>query len=130
MSQAVNVRSISLISLGGVLGSLIRFLIGEIFTNSRTSTLIANLFGVGLATFLLVLMERRGNADLRHFLLPGFCAGLTTFSALALHALEPSDGATSATVFSDAPHVRPMTNEPRMLTTKVPHGALENLRKY
>ena len=94
MSQAVNVRSISLVSLGGVLGSLLRFLIGEIFTNSRTSTLIANLFGVGLATFLLVLMERRGNADLRHFLLPGFCAGLTTFSALALHALKPSDGAT------------------------------------
>jgi len=94
MSQAVNVRSISLVSLGGVFGSLLRFLIGEIFTNSRTSILIANLFGVGLATFLLVLMERRGNADLRHFLLPGFCAGLTTFSALALHALEPSDGAT------------------------------------
>lgn len=94
MNQAVNVRSISLISLGGVLGSLLRFLIGEIFTNSRTSTLITNLFGVGLATFLFVLMERRGNADLRHFLLPGFCAGLTTFSALALHALEPSDGAT------------------------------------
>ena len=94
MNQAVNVRSISLVSLGGVLGSLLRFLIGEIFTNSRTSTLIANIFGVGLATFLLVLMERRGNVDLRHFLLPGFCAGLTTFSALALHALEPSDGAT------------------------------------
>jgi CrcB protein len=94
MSQAVNVRSISLVSLGGVLGSLLRFLIGEIFTNSRTSTLIANLLGVGLATFLLVLVERRGSADLRHFLLPGFCAGLTTFSALALHALESSDGAT------------------------------------
>jgi len=94
MIQNVNVRSISLVSLGGVLGSLLRFLIGEIFTDSRTSTLIANLLGVGLATFLLVLVERRGSADLRHFLLPGFCAGLTTFSALALHALEPSDGAT------------------------------------
>ena len=69
MNQAVNVRSISLVSLGGVLGSLLRFLIGEIFTNSRTSTLIANIFGVGLATFLLVLMERRGNVDLRHFLI-------------------------------------------------------------
>jgi len=94
MIQNVNVRSISLVSLGGVFGSLLRFLIGEIFTDSRTSTLIANLLGVGLATFLLVLVERRGSADLRHFLLPGFCAGLTTFSALALHALEPSDGAT------------------------------------
>jgi CrcB protein len=94
MIQNVNVRSISLVSLGGIFGSLLRFLIGEIFTDSRTSTLIANLLGVGLATFLLVLVERRGSADLRHFLLPGFCAGLTTFSALALHALEPSDGAT------------------------------------
>ena len=94
MIQNVNVRSISLVSLGGIFGSLLRFLIGEILTDSRTSTLIANLLGVGLATFLLVLVERRGSADLRHFLLPGFCAGLTTFSALALHALEPSDGAT------------------------------------
>jgi len=94
MIQNVNVRSMSLVSLGGIFGSLLRFLIGEIFTDSRTSTLIANLLGVGLATFLLVLVERRGSADLRHFLLPGFCAGLTTFSALALHALEPSDGAT------------------------------------
>jgi CrcB protein len=94
MIQNVNVRSMSLVSLGGIFGSLLRFLIGEIFTDSRTSTLIANLLGVGLATFLLILVERRGSADLRHFLLPGFCAGLTTFSALALHALEPSDGAT------------------------------------
>jgi len=92
MSQAVNVRSISLVSLGGVLGSLLRFFIGEVVTNSRTATLFANLFGVALATFLLVFIERRGNADQRHFLLPGFCAGLTTFSAVALHTLEPSNG--------------------------------------
>jgi fluoride exporter len=95
MNQAVNVRSISLVSLGGVLGSLLRFAIGELFTNSRTATLIANLLGVAIATFLLVLMERRGTTDQRHFLLPGFCAGLTTFSALALHTLEPSDGGTA-----------------------------------
>jgi len=92
MSQAVTVRSISWVSLGGVLGSLLRFIISEVFTNSRTATLIANLFGVALATFLVVLMERRGTTNQRHFLLPGFCAGLTTFSALALLTLEPSDG--------------------------------------
>jgi CrcB protein len=94
MSEAVNMRSISLVSLGGVLGSLIRFAIGEIFTNSRTATLITNLLGVALAAFLLVLMERRGTSNQRHFWLPGFCAGLTTFSALAVYTLEPSDGAT------------------------------------
>jgi len=103
MSQSVTVRSVSLVSLGGVLGSLLRYTIGELFTNSRTSTLIANLFGVAIATFLLVLMERRGNTDQRHFWLPGFCAGLTTFSALALYTLQPADGGTmyiSATVIA------------------------------
>jgi CrcB protein len=90
MSQSVNVRSISLVSLGGVLGSLLRFSIGEVFNNARTATLIANLLGVAIATFLLVFMERRGSADQRHFWLPGFCAGLTTFSALALLTLKPS----------------------------------------
>ncbi len=94
MSEAVNVRSILLVSLGGVLGSLLRIFIGELVTNSRTATLVANLLGVALATFLLVLMERRGTTNQRHFWLPGFCSGLTTFSAVALLTLEPSDGGT------------------------------------
>jgi len=94
MSQSVNVRSISLVSLGGVLGSLLRFSIGEVFNNARTATFIANLFGVAIATFLLVFMERRGSTNQRYFWLPGFCAGLTTFSALALLTLEPADGGT------------------------------------
>jgi len=103
MSQSVTVRSVSLVSLGGVLGSLLRYTIGELFTNSRTSTLIANLLGVAIATFLLVFMERRGSTNQRNFWLPGFCAGLTTFSALALYTLQPTDGGTmyiSATVIA------------------------------
>ena len=65
--------------------------------------MVANLLGVSLATFLLVYMERRGSTDQRHFWLPGFCAGLTTFSALALLTLKPSDGGTlyiSATILA------------------------------
>jgi fluoride ion exporter CrcB/FEX len=48
-------------------------------------------------------MERRGSTNQRHFWLPGFCSGLTTFSAVALLTLEPSDGGTmylSATVIA------------------------------
>ena len=94
MSQSVNVRSISLVSLGGILGSLLRFTIGELLNNWRASTLVANLLGVAIATFLIVFIERRGSTDQRHFWLPGFCAGLTTFSAVALLTLEPSEGGT------------------------------------
>jgi CrcB protein len=60
--------------------------------DGRNATLTANLIGVAIATFLIVFMERRGNADLRHFLLPGFCAGLTTFSAVVGLTLEPKEG--------------------------------------
>ena len=61
-------------------------------TDSRTGTLAANLIGVALASALLVLMERRGVTELRHLLLPGFCAGLTTFSAVTAQSLKPRDG--------------------------------------
>ena len=69
-----------------------RFALGLVIENDRTGTLAANLIGVALAAALLVLMERRGITELRHLLLPGFCAGLTTFSAETAESLEPKDG--------------------------------------
>ena len=69
-----------------------RFGLGEIFPNDRQGTLAANIVGVALASALLVLMERRGVTELRLLLLPGFCAGLTTFSAVTAHSLEPQEG--------------------------------------
>lgn len=69
-----------------------RFALGLVIENDRNGTLAANLIGVALAAALLVLMERRGITELRHLLLPGFCAGLTTFSAVAAESLEPKDG--------------------------------------
>jgi CrcB protein len=37
-------------------------------------------------------MERRGVTELRHLLLPGFCAGMTTFSAVTVQVIEPVSG--------------------------------------
>jgi CrcB protein len=42
---------------------------------------------VALAGYLLVLMERRGNQNVRWFLLPGFCGGMTTFSAVTIEVV-------------------------------------------
>jgi CrcB protein len=81
-----------LVSIGGVAGTLVRFAFGLVIENDRNGTLAANLIGVALAAGLLVLMERRGITELRHLLLPGFCAGLTTFSAVTAESLEPADG--------------------------------------
>ena len=69
-----------------------RFVLGLVIENDRNGTLAANLIGVALASALLVLMERRGVTELRHLLLPGFCAGLTTFSAVTAESLEPAEG--------------------------------------
>ena len=81
-----------MVSIGGVAGTLVRFALGLVIENDRNGTLAANLIGVALAAGLLVLMERCGITELRHLLLPGFCAGLTTFSAVTAESLEPADG--------------------------------------
>ena len=83
-----------LVSVGGIAGTLSRFGLGEVFPNDRAGTLAANLIGVALAAILLVVMERRGITELRLLLMPGFCAGLTTFSAVTAQSLEPRDGGT------------------------------------
>jgi len=38
-------------------------------------------------------MERQGSDTVRHFLLPGFCGGLTTFSAVMLLSLQSMNSA-------------------------------------
>ena len=84
--------SLLLVAFGGVAGTLVRYGIGTLVPEDRPGTLTANLIGVGLASALIVLMERCGNTQLRLILLPGFCAGMTTFSAVAIQSIEPTDG--------------------------------------
>jgi CrcB protein len=54
--------------------------------------LVANIIASAFAAHILVLMERRGLTALRYFLLPGFCGGLGTFSAVTFEAVVPSEG--------------------------------------
>jgi fluoride ion exporter CrcB/FEX len=37
-------------------------------------------------------MQRRGITSLRYFLLPGFCGGLGTFSAVTYEVIAPGEG--------------------------------------
>jgi CrcB protein len=55
--------------------------------DTAEGNLAANIIGCALAAHLLVLMERRGITELRWFLLPGFCAGLTTFSGVTFETM-------------------------------------------
>ena len=86
-------KALALVSIGGTAGSLTRWSFTLITPDSATGTLLANLTGVAIAAFLLVLMERRGITELRWLLLPGFCGGMTTFSAVTLEVVgEDSEG--------------------------------------
>ena len=57
-------------------------MLGQVIPDYRHATTAANVIGAALAARLLILMEHRGMTELRWFLIPGFCGGLTTFSGV------------------------------------------------
>lgn len=73
-----------LVAVGGVFGSLLRYLLNEILGSDQYGILAANVTGVAVAGFAVVYCSNHANQKLRHFLLPGFCGGLTTFSSAML----------------------------------------------
>lgn len=73
-----------LVALGGVIGSLLRYLLGEIFPSNNDGTLWANLLGVAIATIAVEYCKVDQRVNVKNFLLPGFCGGLTTFSSAIL----------------------------------------------
>jgi CrcB protein len=45
-------------------------------------------------------MERRGITELRYFLIPGFCGGLTTFSGVTFEVMRESGAGFSYLIFN------------------------------
>ena len=88
----MGIKRVSAVALGGILGSLLRYSLSLVFDHSRAGTLTANLLGVAAAGIFLVYAERRASDFLRHLLLPGFCGGLTTFSAVAVESVNTAHG--------------------------------------
>lgn len=68
-----------------------RWALSILIPSSGPGTLAANLLAIFLAMNFMVLMERRGITELRYFLLPGFCGGLSTFSAVTYEAVAPDE---------------------------------------
>ncbi len=65
---------------------------GAALPSNSQGNLAANIIASAFAAHILVLMERRGLTALRYFLLPGFCGGLGTFSAVTFEAVMPGEG--------------------------------------
>jgi CrcB protein len=80
------------VSAGGVVGSLFRYFLGAALPTNAQGNLTANIIASAFAAHILVLMERRGITTLRYFLLPGFCGGLGTFSAITYEVVAPGEG--------------------------------------
>ena len=85
------------VAFGSALAGVARFWISSVFAQrfgdkSWFATLLVNVTGsflIGLLASLSATYERFNSAaDLRHFLIAGFCGGYTTFSAFSLQTLD------------------------------------------
>lgn len=81
-------KSILIVGIGGFIGSIARFLIGN-FVQDKSNysfpigTLVVNIIGCLLIGLFLGLSEKQNliSPELRLFLTIGFCGGFTTFSS-------------------------------------------------
>ena len=88
-------RTMLLVGLGGFLGSVSRFLVGQglhrLFdTVFPIGTMTVNIVGSFIIGVVYSLAERDNliNPEMRMFLAVGFCGGFTTFSSFAFDKLN------------------------------------------
>lgn len=77
-----------LVAAGGVVGSLLRYILNELFGSDKTGVLVANQIGVAIASYAAIYFLKNKNQNLQNFMVPGFCGGLTTFSSVMLLSNE------------------------------------------
>lgn len=98
---AESVEPVVLVGLGGAVGALTRFAIGEVVAVDRypLSVIVVNLLGTFLATLLVV---RSPNAELLLLASVGFCGSLTTFSTFSVQTVHlwEEDRPVAATSFA------------------------------
>ncbi|MGQ1908600.1 fluoride efflux transporter CrcB [Marinifilum sp. RC60d5] len=88
-------RTLLLIGMGGFLGSVSRFLVGQglhrfFDTIFPIGTMTVNIVGSFIIGVVYSLAERDNliNPEMRMFLAVGFCGGFTTFSSFAFDQLN------------------------------------------
>lgn len=89
----MKLKLIMLIGIGGMIGALLRYSISEIFVMVNGfpyATLIANLLGCFLLTFLLNndIVKQKLASEVRTAIGTGLVGSFTTFSTFSLEAIE------------------------------------------
>ena len=87
-------KDIFLIGIGGMSGSILRYLINKnishIYDSFPIGTFAVNIIGCLLAGILFkyLSLNKDINVELSLFLIVGFCGGFTTFSAFAIDSIS------------------------------------------
>lgn len=84
-------KNIFLVGLGGMIGSVMRYVAGLVISQERFpfSTLTVNIVGSFLIGAIMGIASKQDNfTNWRLFLVTGICGGFTTFSAFAWENLQ------------------------------------------